>query len=187
MAGVVLFAGGLYWASQDPGAWWQLEALYSNSLDELSVASSGDSEPRDVLYLSQNDAEYLNRVYGELNTDLGDGVGEQGYCIDLVGGRMSVQQAGTIKSDEGSVTFRLSNCYGQVDGTIHFHPPDSVPELSETDEKTLVNSYYEYSCVQASVMSTDIGHRTRALKCYRQPASGGLGSEFSEVAVEIVD
>ena len=182
------------WAN--PAAPWQAEAVVSTA---FSVAGSGQVTANTTLVLPVEDAAYLNRAYRDLNTRTGDSVGEQGYCIDVVNGRMSVQQAGTLKASESSVTFTTANCFlGSVSdspkGILHFHPLGSDPELSGpdtsvhpemNDKSTLLSSGFVFSCVQAGIIPEEPGADPAALKCYMKPASGDIDDVFPEVPVVI--
>lgn len=185
--------GAMLYVQANPGAPWQLEAVYSSA---FSVADEPVTA-EETLELPQSEAEYLNRVYRDLNAGRTERVGEQAYCIDLVDRRMSVQQAGTIEASEHQVRFTTANCLfsSQSRGLLHFHPPQSRPVLSgpdtavngdSNDKESFLASSFEVSCVQAGLMTEDVGDRTRALRCYVKPASGDIDDEFPEVPVEIV-
>ncbi|QLG61980.1 hypothetical protein [Halorarum salinum] len=188
-----VFAGAMVYVQQNPGAPWQLEAMYSSA---FSLAGDQAITADTPLELPQEDAQYLNRVYRELNTRSGDEVGEQGYCLDVVNGRLSVQQAGTIEAREDRVTYTTANCLfrGSIAGTAHFHPPSSRPVLSGpstsahpdfNDKLALLESSHRFSCVQAGLMTTTPGDQTRAFRCYLKPASGEITDEFPEIRVEV--
>jgi len=175
---VLMLGTGMSWAVNDPGVWFGVQSglnVFGGALS--AVSGSGGGGPHDTLYLSASDAERLNNDYADLNTAEGDRVGEQGYCLAVgSGGRISkVQQAGTVKADEDSVTFTLANCQPiiEVDGTAHFHPSGSL-KLSEQDRMTLRNSPYTYSCVQGGLVSTAPGTGAGEMKCYRFDDSGDL-------------
>ena len=166
------------WAVNDPGLWYGVQSGLNVFDGALSVASGSDGDgPYDTLYLPVSDADRLNTDYGDLNTAEGDRVGEQGYCLAVgSGGRISkVQQAGTVKADEESVTFTLANCQPiiDVDGTVHFHPSGNL-KLSEQDRMTLRNSPYTYSCVQGGLVSTASGTGAGEIMCYRFSDAGDL-------------
>lgn len=177
---------GMQWAVDDPSVWYTVQSAYMTTVGGLSVVGGGSPGDVDQIRISRSTAERLNTVYRDLNTRTGDGVGEQAYCIKLDNGVMRVQQAGTIRADEDSVTYSISNC-GVIDGSLHFHPPDSVPRLSDTDKETLVSSPYPISCVQSGLMSTVPGTTTGQLKCYRKPASGDVDDEFPEIPVIVAE
>lgn len=187
----LVFTGTMFYVQQNPGAPWQLEAMYSST---FSLAGETPVTAETTLTLPQADAQYLNRVYQELNTRPNDRVGEQGYCLDVVNGRLSVQQAGTIEARESRVVFTTANCLGTPDGTAHFHPPSSRPVLSGpttavhaefNDKRALLESDQQFSCVQAGLMTTTPGERTRAFRCYVKPSSGQIQEEFPEIRVEV--
>lgn len=186
-----LVAGGSFlYVQQNPAAPWQLEAAVSNLFSTATTVNESTT-----LTLPQEDAEYLNRAYRDLNMREGDRVGEQAYCIDLIENRMSVQQAGTLEAREDRVRFTLDNCLFEPDAVAHFHPLGSDPVLSGPD--TAVNGEsndkdtflqmenIQISCVQAGAMTTEPGERTQAFRCYRKPATGDIDDPFPEVPVVI--
>lgn len=192
LVGVAVLAGTIY-VVQNPASPWQAEAAYS----AVFSAAATDVTANTTLMLPVEDAQYLNRQYKELNQKQGDGVGEQGYCVSLVGNRLSVQQAGTLAASEDKVSFTTANCKfpNGVVGLLHFHPPYSEPELSgpETavderfnDKRTLVASEFRLSCVMAGLIPDEPGKQPAALQCYLPPESGYVGDTFPAVPVEIV-
>lgn len=191
VVGVAVLAGGLYIVN-NPAAPWQLEAAASSA---FSAAGTTQVSANMTLHLPVHDVQYLNRQYKELNRKQHDGVGEQAYCLSLVGNRLSVQQAGTLKASEDKITYTLSNCVKPV-ATLHFHPPYGDPVLSGPD--TAVNGRFNdkralldssgllFSCVMAGLIREEPGANPAALKCYLPPESGYIGDTFPEVPVEVV-
>lgn len=190
LVGVAVLAGTVYIVN-NPAAPWQLEAAYGSV---FSAAGAAKVTANTTLQLPVEDAQYLNRAYKDLNQVQNDGVGEQAYCLSLVGDRLSVQQAGTIEASESKVKYTLSNCIEPV-ASLHYHPPGSEPVLSGpdtavneefNDKRALLDSGLQFSCVQSGVTTTESGQRTAALRCYLPPESGYVGDTFPEIPVEIV-
>ena len=192
LVAVAVLAGTLY-VVQNPAAPWQLEAAYSG----VFSAAAGEVSENTTLRLPVEDAAYLNRAYEELNTREGDGVGEQAYCLSLVGNRLSVQQAGTLTASEDKVSFSPANCRlpNGVVGYLHFHPkygdpvlsgPDTAVDERFNDKRTLLDSDVRLSCVQAGLVPEKDGAEPAALKCYLPPESGYVGDTFPEVPVNVI-
>lgn len=192
-AALVGFAvlGTLVYVQMNPAAPWQFEAAYSSV---FSMADSNEVTANTTLELPVEDAKYLNRAYTDLNVQRGDGVGEQGYCLSLVGNRLSVQQAGTVEASEERVVFRTANCL-DPQAILHFHPQWSEPVLSGpdtsvdeefNDKRALLESDFQFSCVMAGPIPEEPGKEPAALQCYLPPESGYIGDTFPAVPVEIV-
>jgi len=178
----------LQYVQANPGAPWQLEAAASSA---LSFTGETVISSNTTLELSVEDAQYMNRIYREL-----DGYTETGYCVVLLGSEIRVSKAATLEATAETLKFTTSNCQERVDGTIHTHLPDSEPVLSGSgtaaredynDKKSLLVAGYEISCVQAGLVTTTAGQRTAALRCYTKPASGDIADEFPELPVVVMD
>jgi len=118
----------------------------------------------DMITFQQSSIEQVNKAYTDLNTFTDDQVGEQAYCITRENSEtVGLQQAGTIESNESSVTFTSNNCEGIIQGYLHFHPPTSTTALSQTDKETLRDNPDLLSCV----MNAPVTEESDNIACYQ--------------------
>lgn len=193
LIGFVLF-GTLQLVQSNPALPWTID----NAGGFLSAASTTSGEV-DEYSVPQGEVEYVNRIYRELNTGEGDGVGETGFCVVRNGESLSFVKAGTIEASESSLVFTTANCRamfltGEIVGTLHFHPPNSRPVLSGpdtavnpdmNDKKSFLDSSFELSCVQAGLSSTSPGSVLDRLRCFQKPGDGNIDSEFPRVELKV--
>jgi len=162
--------------------------------DVIDGSSSRDFARGQALEISRGERDYLNRQYVELNTRLGDGVGENAYCMYLEDdGSISFQMAGTVEADENTVSSTLSNCREGIIGLHHFHPQDGRPILSSSysvgesnDKQTFLSTEaFDVMCVQSKTIRAGVGETADNMRCYSKRGVEGVDDEFPEIRVRV--
>lgn len=150
-----------------------------------SVFSTGgvDAATPHTLYLSVDDANFMNRVFRELDHEIA-------YCGLITGGqRISPHLADTITATETELRFSTANCpdsgYHEV-GLIHTHP-NGNPGLSSTDRRTFRQSSLDYTCVQSGKITVEAGSRTQQFRCYAVQTVDGSPDRFVQVPIQITE
>lgn len=157
-----------------------LPTMGSNQAQVVDTASGTTS---DVLYLSQNDAQFLNRVYGQLDNEIG-------YCALVSGGgQIDPHLADTITASPDRVQFSTGNCpdsgFYEL-GLIHTHP-NGDPNPSQQDRETLYQLSFAYSCIQSGEIDASIGQVSENFRCYRVINPGTEDEDIARVAVQLTD
>lgn len=154
---LVISSMGILWHS-DPYLIHQDPFDKTNQLSGIEGASTAGTDEA-VLYISAEDAAYLNRIFAERSHEIG-------YCAFLDGKTLRPHLADTISSSTESLEFSTANCPGlQPRATIHTHPSGNV-ELSTQDMVHFMHKGYRYMCIQAGEISTGPLTKTDALVCY---------------------
>lgn len=154
----VIFSMGFLWYS-DPYLIHHDPLEATNQLSSIEGASTAGTDEA-VLYITAEDAAYLNRIFVERSHEIG-------YCAFLKGNTLKPHLADTVTSSTESLEFSTANCpgYRRPPATIHTHPSGSV-EPSPQDQVHFIDKGYRYMCIQAGEIATGPRTKTDALVCY---------------------
>jgi hypothetical protein len=137
----------------------------------LEIGSTFDGERASTivagepLFVSSDDARYLNRIFRERSHEIG-------YCVAIEGDELSFWLGDTVEAGEGSLKMKTSNCPPEMrDATAHTHPSGQVG-LSARDEATLAAQEAGVMCIHAAALATEPGARLEQFVCYRRTAVG---------------
>ncbi len=128
-------------------------------------------DANDTLYLEDETASYLTRIYGETTHEIA-------FCgfITHDGGRptLDVWMANTINAGPDQIEFITENCPDPMhEVLLHTHPGGSR-DLSAQDRRTFAERSATFMCVQAGPLEADAGTGLEDLVCYRASATGDL-------------
>lgn len=148
-----------------------------------------DPYGNDTLNFTRGQIEQMNRAYS-------DRLEEYGWCLDIDGEEVTYLSHPQTDEDSEKDSIAFS-CYNYFDARSHNHPSYfGVPELSDTDKKTLLTSRDLYSCVMSDPVPDYRYQNPASFKCYKNPVDDPLEEdevvelnqyEFEQVQINIID
>lgn len=140
-----------------------------------------DIEAGETLYLNENDAAYLSRVYEETTHEVA-------YCglITSEGGRpiLEIWMADTVRAAPDQIEYFTDNCPASTQEVLLHTHPNGALELSNQDKFTLMERAERIMCVQGGQITAEPGAEVSALACYQQPQTGD-GGQFVRVPLVV--
>jgi hypothetical protein len=175
VATIVLFLGILYLWLTNPAWIFRIDAILGQQGPQ--VVDTGGS-----LEINAEDVQYMNRIYRERTAEIA-------YCGLVVdGNRIQPWLADVVNDSRFHVEVTTEDCPtepGNLEATIHTHPPAASGELSARDRQTFFERRWTYMCVQHGPIEDDIGMQPTELTCHEK-VTAGAKPEIRRIAVQVV-
>lgn len=126
----------------------------------------------DEIVFTRSQIAHLNKAYRESYV-------EQGRCLEIVGDRVDELKypLNTTSTTRNHITF---DCPRETNGILHTHPGlFALPELSPTDQDTLLASDLQVSCVLSDPVPDRVTENPVSMNCFDR--------DMVRLRIEIVD
>jgi hypothetical protein len=172
---LVLFVRILYLWMTNPAWIFRIDAIIGQQ--EPQVVDTGGG-----LEITVEDVQYMNRIYRERTAEVG-------YCGLIVdGNRIQPWLADVANDSRFHVEFTTEDCPtapGDLEATIHTHPPSAAGDLSARDRQTLLERRWAYMCIQHGPIEAKVRTQPTELTCYEKVTVGAT-PEIRGISVRVI-